>query len=172
MWTTLRDTALDEAIAANTVEALPPSLWGAWRLDLPGLHSSLGDPRDSGRELNFGSGVFQVYFFNTLAQSDTQLFDREQDTLDPHFHTLSASDPVRVVRTGFGKCGAAIAVHANFFAIKYPQDVVLYDYPAVIAPDVVSTTLLPPRDSARLNLEAGVKKPPFRKLLRDNLTHA
>ncbi|KAH8115128.1 Piwi-domain-containing protein [Phellopilus nigrolimitatus] len=42
---------------------------------------------------------------------------------------------------GFGKCNAAIAVRANFFALKYPKDVVLYDYPVVIAPNVVAPYL-------------------------------
>ncbi|KAH8113207.1 Piwi-domain-containing protein [Phellopilus nigrolimitatus] len=113
--------------------------------DLPsrssGLHSSSGDPRDSGGELGFGSGAVQVYAPNTPAQADARLSDREQDALVSRFQALSASDPDHVVRPGFGKRGAAIAVRANFFALKYPKDVVLYDYPVVIAPDVVSLTV-------------------------------
>ncbi|KAH8106429.1 Piwi-domain-containing protein [Phellopilus nigrolimitatus] len=41
----------------------------------------------------------------------------------------------------FGKRSAAFAVRANFFALKYPKDVALYDYPVVIAPDVVSAAV-------------------------------
>ncbi|KAH8119863.1 Piwi-domain-containing protein [Phellopilus nigrolimitatus] len=53
----------------------------------------------------------------------------------------AALEPAAAQCPEFGKCNAAIAVRANFFALKYPKDVVLYDYPVVDAPDVVSAAI-------------------------------
>ncbi|KAL5479122.1 hypothetical protein ACEPAI_2410 [Sanghuangporus weigelae] len=49
---------------------------------------------------------------------------------------ISASSPDRVVRPGFGKRGNAITLRANYFALKYSKDCVLYDYPIEITPPV------------------------------------
>ncbi|KAH8115534.1 hypothetical protein DFH11DRAFT_1725774 [Phellopilus nigrolimitatus] len=59
-----------------------------------------------------------------------KLFLRQHPT-----YVKSPSDPDRAVRPGFGKRGTPVAVRTNFFALKYPKDLVLYDYPVVIAPD-------------------------------------
>ncbi|KAH8109520.1 Piwi-domain-containing protein [Phellopilus nigrolimitatus] len=103
-----------------------------------------GPPMARGTHIDSSSrsaGAVQVYAPNSPAQSDARLTDREQDALVSRFQALSAADPDRVVRPGFGKRGAAIAVRANFFALKYPKDVVLYDYPVVITPEVDSKPL-------------------------------
>ncbi|KAH8113017.1 hypothetical protein DFH11DRAFT_1705624 [Phellopilus nigrolimitatus] len=74
------------------------------------------------------------------AQSDARLSDREQDALVSRFQVLFSSEPDRVVRSGVRERCAAIVVPSDL-ALKYPKDVVLYDYPAMIAPDVVSSTV-------------------------------
>ncbi|KAH8100182.1 hypothetical protein DFH11DRAFT_766581 [Phellopilus nigrolimitatus] len=108
-----------------------------------GLHSSSGDPHDSSGELDFGSGAIQVYAPNMPAQAGARLSDSGQgaERTRLSFEALSASDPNHVVRPGFGERRAAIAVRANSFVLKYPKEVVLYDYPVVIAPDVVSAAV-------------------------------
>ncbi|KAH8104905.1 hypothetical protein DFH11DRAFT_1550718 [Phellopilus nigrolimitatus] len=137
-----KDTALDEVIAANTGEACLPVIEGAF-LRSSGLHSSSGDPHDSSGELDFGSGAIQVYAPNMPAQAGARLSDSGQgaERTRLSFEALSASDPNHVVRPGFGERRAAIAVRANSFVLKYPKEVVLYDYPVVIAPDVVSAAV-------------------------------
>lgn len=40
------------------------------------------------------------------------------------------------MRPGFGKRGVAITVRANFFALKYPKNIVLYDYAINITPNI------------------------------------
>ena len=41
-----------------------------------------------------------------------------------------------VIRPGFGKRGTSITPLANFFALKYPKNCILYGYPVEITPPV------------------------------------
>ncbi|KAH8109404.1 hypothetical protein DFH11DRAFT_1548366 [Phellopilus nigrolimitatus] len=81
-------------------------------------------------------GPVQIFSPNAPAQPDARLSDKEQNALIASFKSLSTSVPDRVVRPGFGKRGAAITLRANFFALKYPKNVVLYDYAIEIKPAV------------------------------------
>ncbi|KAH8114666.1 hypothetical protein DFH11DRAFT_1877501 [Phellopilus nigrolimitatus] len=88
---------------------------------------------DSSGELGFGSGAVRVFSHNACVAFG-------QGAGCTHSSLASRRclpDPGRVVRLEFGKRGAAIAVRANLFTLKYPKDVVLYNYPVVITPDVV-----------------------------------
>ncbi|KAH8115536.1 Piwi domain-containing protein [Phellopilus nigrolimitatus] len=94
-------------------------------------------------------------------------FGREQRRLEHRQCAMAQRQgySLNLASAGTGNT-AAFAVRANFFALKYPKDVALYDYPVVIAPDVVSAAVrkrvfellesthrrctVPPRDSARL----------------------
>ncbi|KAH8110432.1 hypothetical protein DFH11DRAFT_1724023 [Phellopilus nigrolimitatus] len=135
-----------KAITELGLEVLALTIQSALRAhgNLParsaGLRSSSGNPGDSSGELGFVCGLVRVFSPNTPAQAD-RVSDREQDALISRFHALSASDPDRVLRPGFGKRSAAIAIRANFFALKYSKDIVLYYYVVVIVPDVVSTAV-------------------------------
>ncbi|KAH8106605.1 hypothetical protein DFH11DRAFT_1830303 [Phellopilus nigrolimitatus] len=102
---------------------------------------------------------------NTPTQSATQLSDREQDALVSCFQVMSASHPDRVVRPGFGKNGAAIAVRKDSFALNDPKDAVLYYYRVVITPDVVSSTV---RKRVLEQLESTQEVVPYlREIARD-----
>ncbi|KAH8108237.1 hypothetical protein DFH11DRAFT_1732139 [Phellopilus nigrolimitatus] len=120
---TPEDTAV---IMASIVEACLPVIGALlWLVgSMASRPRDLSDPRDSGGELGFGSGDVQQFTSNTPAQIEID---------------LSAFDADRVVRPAFGKCRGTIAVRANVFALKYPQDEVLYDNPRELTHDVIST---------------------------------
>ena len=96
-----------------------------------GSQSSFGRGR-GGR--GGGSAPVQVFAPDKPAQPDARLNERELTALVSRFKNLSASVPDRVIRPGFGKRGTAVTLRANFFALKYPKNCVLYDYPVEITP--------------------------------------
>lgn len=81
-------------------------------------------------------GPIQIFAAGRPAQPDARLAPRELDALTSKFRQLTTSVPDRVVRPGFGKQGAAITLRANFFALKYPKNLVLYDYAVKFTPEV------------------------------------
>lgn len=81
-------------------------------------------------------GPIQIFAAGRPAQPDARLAPRELDALTSRFRQLTTSVPDRVVRPGFGKQGAAITLRANFFALKYPKNLVLYDYAVKFTPEV------------------------------------
>ncbi|KAI5118505.1 hypothetical protein M0805_004005 [Coniferiporia weirii] len=83
-----------------------------------------------------GGASVQIFESGTPAQPDNQLSDRELGALVARFKSLTTSVPDRVMRPGFGKRGAPITLRANFFALKYPKNVVLYEYAIEITPSV------------------------------------
>ncbi|KAL5522335.1 hypothetical protein ACEPAF_2192 [Sanghuangporus sanghuang] len=83
-----------------------------------------------------GPPQVQIFAPGTPARLDSRSTDRDLDSLISRFKNLSTSVPDRVVRPGFGKRGNAITLRANYFALKYPKDCVLYDYPIGITPPV------------------------------------
>ncbi|EJD00490.1 Piwi-domain-containing protein [Fomitiporia mediterranea MF3/22] len=98
--------------------------------------SSFAFARGSGRGRGRGKAPVQVFAPDVPVQLDTRLDDRELTALVSQFKRLSTTTPGRVLRPGFGKRGAAITLRANFFALKYPKDCVLYDYPIEVTPPV------------------------------------
>lgn len=102
------------------------------RGSVPPMRGSFsGGGRGGGR----GGAPIQI-FEGSSVQPDPRLADKEMNSLISRFKTLSTAVPDRVIRPGFGKQGAVIALRANFFALKYPKDMVLYDYPLKIEPNV------------------------------------
>lgn len=82
-------------------------------------------------------GPASIFNAGQPARPEDRLSSREQDALVARFRSLSAGGTDNtVVRPGFGKRGAAIMLRANFFALKYPKNVVLYDYAVTIKPSV------------------------------------
>ncbi len=65
--------------------------------------------------------------------------DADLTALTNGFRNLSATSTPRVLRPGFGRAGTKISLRANFFAVKYPKNLVLYDYPITIRPEVATT---------------------------------
>ncbi|THH04985.1 hypothetical protein EW145_g5129 [Phellinidium pouzarii] len=119
----------------------PPSQRGASPSHYPG-----GAPSETSRGSSQGPRGFggrgrggmptQVFEPNTPAQPASHLSDKELNALVARFKSLSTSVPNRVMRPGFGKRGTAVTLRANFFALKYPKNVVLYDYAIEITPAV------------------------------------
>ncbi|KAI0084517.1 ribonuclease H-like domain-containing protein [Irpex rosettiformis] len=59
----------------------------------------------------------------------------ELDALVNSFRTLQVT-PESPLRPGFGTAGRAINLRANFFALRLPKKMLLYDYEVKVAPDV------------------------------------
>lgn len=100
-----------------------------------GAYSS-GGGGGGGRGGGRGGAPVQVFGGSTAPQIDSRLADKEINALVSRFKALSTSVPERVIRPGFGKQGAVIALRANFFTLKYRKGLVLYDYPLKIEPTV------------------------------------
>lgn len=83
-----------------------------------------------------GRVPIQIFQRELPSHADVRLSNKEQNALVSRFKTLSTSVADRVVRPGFGKEGTVIALRANFFALNYPKNMVLYDYPIEIEPSV------------------------------------
>lgn len=80
-------------------------------------------------------GSFSISIYNPgPARVDPRINDRDMDALISGFKKLDTKD--RVIRPGFGKRGTNVTLRANFFALNYPKNVVLYDHPLKIEPEV------------------------------------
>lgn len=100
-----------------------------YRGDAPGGRG--GGPPRGGR-----GGPVQIFADQRPAALESRFSAKEQDELVARFQRLSPSTPTRVIRPGFGKQGDPIVLRANFFALKYPKNVVLYDYDIKFTPSV------------------------------------
>ena len=107
------------------------SSWVSWA---PARRTAAGAVRGGGRGGGRGGAPVQIFKGDVPAQLDASVSVQEQNALIAHIKKLSTAD--RVVRPGFGKSGTAITLRANFFALKYPKNAVLYDYPIEINPSV------------------------------------
>ena len=81
----------------------------------------------------------QIFSTNTPATVDARISEKDQTALVESLQKLSVAGgetSTRVLRPGFGKAGNVIALRANFFAVKCPKDLILYEYPISISPEV------------------------------------
>ena len=83
-----------------------------------------------------GPPQVQVFAPGAPARLDSRTSERDLDDLMSRYRNISTSVPDRVVRPGFGKRGTAITLRANYFALKYPKNSIIYDYPIEITPNV------------------------------------
>ncbi|KAF5345034.1 hypothetical protein D9758_010462 [Tetrapyrgos nigripes] len=72
--------------------------------------------------------------FGNPSPVDTRLQGNAQDMLINAFRSLEIS-PDRPVRPGFGTRGKEITVRANFFPVRVPKDLVIYEYDVDIQPN-------------------------------------
>ncbi|TDL21938.1 Piwi-domain-containing protein [Rickenella mellea] len=93
--------------------------------------SGASGPRGAPRGRGGPPGLFTPV--NASTTLEPRLSAREQDALISSFNSLTTAEG-RPVRPGFGKLGTAIKVRANFFAVKYPKNTILYDYTVNITP--------------------------------------
>ena len=100
----------------------------------PGSGSSRGSSPTMGRGRGRGASI--SVFNPGPAQIDSRLGDKDMDTLISALKKLSTSD--RIVRPGFGQKGTNVTLRANFFEMSYPKNIILYDHPLVIDPEVKS----------------------------------
>ncbi|KAL0569367.1 hypothetical protein V5O48_012602 [Marasmius crinis-equi] len=89
-----------------------------------------GGPRGGGR-----GGPPPIFNPNTPLRIDNRLADEELNSVISSFRSLQVNDPTRPVRPGFGTRGNPVTIRANFFAVKLPKSLIVYDYQVSITPD-------------------------------------
>ncbi|KAI0338704.1 Piwi-domain-containing protein [Trametopsis cervina] len=110
----------------------PPGGFGGGRGGPPG-GSGGGRGGPSGGFGGRGGGPAAIFAANTRAVVDPSLSDAALDKLVSSFRRLEvrAESPVR---PGWGTVGRPITLRSNFFALKLPKNMQIFDYDVAIAP--------------------------------------
>ncbi|KAL0577823.1 hypothetical protein V5O48_004151 [Marasmius crinis-equi] len=80
-----------------------------------------------------GGGPTPIFREGTRPQVDQRLKAEDLNSLITSFRSLKV-DPSRPLRPGYGTMGREITVRANFFPVRVPKNLLVYDYRVDITP--------------------------------------
>ncbi|KAF9267138.1 argonaute-like protein [Marasmius fiardii PR-910] len=83
-----------------------------------------------------GAGPPGIFNPNIPLRTDERLRDNELNSVIERFKSLQVTSPIRPLRPGYGTRGIEVTLRANFFPVKLPKDLLVYDYQVQISPEV------------------------------------